>query len=64
MHKKCDAKSSKEKNDLGDLGVQGRVILGYEGVDWIKLAQNRFQSRAVVNTTWRILNARISLRDI
>jgi len=41
---------------LGDLGVDGRIVLKLileircEGVDWIHLAQDRDQWRALVNT--------------
>jgi hypothetical protein len=46
---------------LGDLVVDGRVILkgmliGCEGVDWIRLAVDRYQWRAPMNM---VLNFRI-----
>jgi hypothetical protein len=40
----------------GDLDVGGRIIIGWDGMDWIDLAQDRDQWRALVNT---VLNLRV-----
>jgi hypothetical protein len=45
---------------LGDLGVDGRIILnrsqrhGFEDVDWIHLAQDRVPWPAPLNTVWNL----------
>jgi hypothetical protein len=49
----------KGRNYLEDLGVNGKIDLteiGWEGVNWIHLVQDRDQWRAVVNT---IMNLRV-----
>jgi hypothetical protein len=58
-----------ERNQLEDLSIDGKVAafrmnfkgLGYEGVDWIDLAQHRNRRRAFVNTA---VNLRIQMRAI
>jgi hypothetical protein len=48
---------------LGDLGVDWKLILKFvkkivhEGVDWINLVQNKFQSRIIVNTVMELLGS-------
>jgi hypothetical protein len=48
------------KDYADDLGVNGKIILnwifGLEDVDWMHLAEDRDQCRAVVNT---VMNLRI-----
>jgi hypothetical protein len=51
------------KRPLEDLGVDGRIILkwilkevGWEGVDWIDMAQDRDRWRAVVSA---VMNPRV-----
>jgi len=53
----------RERDHLGDLDVDGRIILRWifrqwevRGMDWIKLAQDRDKWRALVNT---VMNLRI-----
>jgi hypothetical protein len=50
-------------NHLEGLGVDGRIllkwILGWEGVDWIYLAEDKVQWWAVVNT---VTNTRVPLK--
>jgi hypothetical protein len=48
---------------LGDLGVDGRIILkwsfkkwDWRGMDWIELAQDRERWRAIVNA---VMNSRV-----
>jgi hypothetical protein len=54
--------SQKERDDLEDLGVRGRMesywVLGRlaRGVEWIQLAQDRDRCRAIVNT---VMNLRV-----
>jgi hypothetical protein len=40
---------------LEDLSVYGRIVLGCKGVDWIQLAQYRFQLRTLVNNKFHKL---------
>jgi hypothetical protein len=48
------------KRNLGDLSVCGRIILNeskgieWDAVDWIHLAQDRDQWRALVNTSMNL----------
>ena len=51
----------KERDDLGDLGVDGRNNIkmdiqevGCGGVDWIELAQDRDMWRALVNAAMNL----------
>jgi len=53
----------RERDHLGDLGVDGRIILGQifrkldvGGMDWIELAQDRDRWRALVNA---VMNLRV-----
>jgi hypothetical protein len=48
--------SQKERDHQEDLDVDWRIILGWSGMDWTDLPQNRGQWRAVVNT---IMNLRV-----
>ena len=54
----------RERDHLGDLGVDGRIILGQifrkldvGGMDWIELAQDRDRWRALVNA---VMNFRVT----
>jgi hypothetical protein len=54
----------KERDHSGDLGVDGRIILGlrkigWEDMDWIHVAQDTDQWRAFVN---RVMNLRFHKR--
>jgi hypothetical protein len=45
MHAGCCWKNLKKRDNIGDLGVDGRVILKWilkewDGLDWIRLAQD------------------------
>ena len=51
----------RERDHLGDLGVDGRIILGQifrkldvGGMDWIELAQDRDRWRALVNVVMNL----------
>jgi len=50
----------KKRDNLGDLGVDGRIILrclqevGCGDMDWIELAQDRDRWRALVNAVIKI----------
>ena len=50
------------KRPLGDPGLDGTIILrrifelGYEGMDWMQLAQDRYRLRAVGN---EVMNLRV-----
>jgi hypothetical protein len=50
--------SQEERDNKVDLDVGGRMILkwilGWDGMDWIDLAQDRDQWRALVNTVMNI----------
>jgi hypothetical protein len=52
--------SQKERDHYDDLDVGGRIILkwnlGWGGMDWIDLAQNRDQWKDFVNT---VMNPRV-----
>jgi hypothetical protein len=53
--------SQKERDHWEDRNVDGRTILGLilertDGMDWIDVAQNRNQWRALVNT---VMNLRV-----
>jgi hypothetical protein len=59
-------KNTKGKEHLEDLGVEGSITLkrilvkiGWDGVNWIHLAQDRNQRRALVAT---IMNLRVPAR--
>jgi hypothetical protein len=59
---KCWSENLKGRGHSEDLGVEGgdnsRMGLqeiGWEGVDWMHLAQDRGQWRAVVNTVMNLL---------
>jgi hypothetical protein len=43
------------KNNLGDLTIDGRIILKWKGVDWIHVAHDRSQWQALVNMVMNIL---------
>jgi hypothetical protein len=49
----------KETEHLGNIGVDGRIILKiwYEDVNWINMAQKSVQQRVPVN---KIMNLRVS----
>jgi hypothetical protein len=42
--------SQKERDHWEDQNVGGCTILGWDGVDWIDMAQDRDQWRALLNT--------------
>ena len=46
----------KERDDLEDLGINGRIMLEemWEGVDWIYVAVYRDKYQALVNTVWSL----------
>jgi hypothetical protein len=46
----------KRRDHSEDLHVDGKVILEWEGVDWMHLAQDRYLWLALVNT---VMNLRI-----
>jgi hypothetical protein len=46
----------RERHHWGDPGVDGRIILGCGGMDWIGLARDRDRWRAVVNA---LMNLRV-----
>jgi hypothetical protein len=55
MHTEFCLESLKRRNHLDDTGIDRRIILkmdlrdiGWEGVDWIHLAQNTDQWRALL----------------
>jgi hypothetical protein len=48
--------SQKERDHWQDLDVRGWTILGWDGVDWIDMAQDRNHWRAHVNT---VLNLQV-----
>jgi hypothetical protein len=56
----CKVKDTFLDTDLGDPGVDGRIILKWifkkwdGGMDWIELAQDRDRCRAVVNTVMNL----------
>jgi hypothetical protein len=55
MHTKFWSGNLKGRDHLGDLGINGKEI-GWYGVHWIHLAQDRDQWRAVVYT---VINLRV-----
>jgi hypothetical protein len=52
MHTKLWWGNLKEKDDLEDLGINGRIVLEEirEGVDWIYVVQDRDKYLVLVNT--------------
>jgi hypothetical protein len=66
MHTKFWLENQKGKDPSGDLGIDGDNIkmdlseIGWKGVDWMHLAQDRDQWRAVVNT---VMNFRLHKRE-
>jgi hypothetical protein len=53
MHIRFRWESQKERDLYEDLDVSGRILdlreIGWDGVDWIDMAQDRDQWRALVN---------------
>jgi hypothetical protein len=46
--------SPKEKDHMKDQDVDGRTDIGWGGVEWIHLAQDRDRWRAVVNAVMKL----------
>jgi hypothetical protein len=66
MHTKFLSENLKGRDHSEDLGVDGKIILewilrelGWKGVDWIYLAQDRDRWRALLNT---IINIHFPLK--
>jgi hypothetical protein len=63
VHSRCWSENQKERDHSEDLGVDGKIMrlylrkIGWNSVDWIHLAQDTVQWRAVVNT---LMNLRVS----
>jgi hypothetical protein len=60
MNTKFYLENLKGRDLLGDLGIDGKVIVrhlrktGCKGVDWIHLAQDRVQWQALVSTVMNL----------
>jgi hypothetical protein len=66
MHRIFWLKNPKGRDYSEDLGVDGKIILdwvlgkiGWDGVDWMHLAQDRDQWRVLVNT---VMNLQVPLK--
>jgi len=59
MHTKFWSENLKGIDHMEDLGIDGNIRMnlmekGWEGVDWMHLAQDRGQQQALVNTVMNL----------